>query len=110
MLGGEGTTGAPSRIEGSINRNWFSPSLKQLPYKPSFIAQAYRGRHDYWDFRTNDPEGLSNTASSQPAGALHYRPSVPRLSPALAVTLTSTHLCFHTITHTTLTHHYFPSQ
>src|SRR5690606_29153923 len=37
------------RIEGSIRSKWFTASLKQMLYKPAFLTQAYRGRHDYWD-------------------------------------------------------------
>jgi len=110
MLGGEGTTGAPSRIEGSINSKWFSASLKQLTYKPSFIAQAYRGRHDYWDFRTNDPEGLSNTESSQLAGALHYRNSVLSLSPGIAFTRLRNYVFFDKLTDDDSTQQVFPRQ
>ena len=86
MLGGDKTTGAPYRIEGSIRSKWFSASLTQMTYKPSFIAQAYRGRHDYWDYRTADPEGLSNIESSQLDGYLHLKTSVLSLSPGITFT------------------------
>ena len=110
MLGGESTTGAPSRIEGSIRSKWFSASLKQLTYRPSFVAQAYRGRHDYWDFRTDDPEGLSNTESSQLAGALHYANSVISLSPGITFTRLRNYIFFDKVTNDSAVQHVYPRQ
>ena len=110
MLGGEGTTGAPSRIEGSIRSKWFSASLKQLTYKPAFVAQAYRGRHDYWDFRTDDPDGFSNTESSQLAGALHYRNSVLSLSPGITFTRLRNYIFFDKVTDDDSVQQVFPRQ
>ncbi|HEU5146811.1 MAG TPA: putative porin [Chryseosolibacter sp.] len=110
MLGGEKTAGAPYRIEGSIRSKWLSASLRQMTYKPSFLAQAYRGRHDHWDYRTADPEGLSNIESSQLDGYLHYRNSVISLSPGVTFTRLRNYVFFDKITNDGSTQHVFPRQ
>ena len=110
MLGGEQTTGAPYRIEGSIRSKWFTASLKQMTYKPSFLAQAYRGSHDYWDYRTADSDGLSNIESSQLNGYVHYRNSVLSLSPGITFTRLRNYVFFDKITDDEDTQHVFPRQ
>jgi len=68
------------RIEGSIRSKWFEASLKQMLYRPDFLANAYRGSHDYWD------NNFTNIESSQLNGYLHYKNSVLSLSPGITFT------------------------
>ena len=74
------------RIEGSLRSPWFSATLKQLSYKPSYLTQAYRGRHDYWDNYLDSPKGLQNTESTQLSGYLHYKNNVLNISPGITLT------------------------
>lgn len=74
------------RLEGSIRSRWFSASMRQMLYKPSFLVQAYRGRHDYWDHFADGMQGLRNIESSQLDGYVHYRSSVLSLSPGVTFT------------------------
>lgn len=74
------------RIEGAIRSKWFSASVKQLLYKPSYLAQGYRGRHDYWDNWLAPMNGLKNIETSQLNGFLHYRSSVFSISPGITFT------------------------
>ena len=74
------------RVEGSIRSKWFSASLKQIVYMPSYLTQAYRGRHDYWDNRAEGSSGFDNIESTQLGGYLHYKNSVLNLSPGLNLT------------------------
>ena len=110
MLGGDKTTGAPYRIEGSIRSKWFSASLTQMTYKPAFIAQSYRGRHDYWDYRTADPEGLRNIESSQLNGYLHLRTSVLSLSPGITFTRLRNYVFFDKISDVKTSQQVLPRQ
>lgn len=76
------------RLEGSLHSKWLTASLKQLSYKPSYLAQAYRGRHDYWDVfapgsDTYREDGYRNVEMSQLSGFLHYRNSVLSISPGV---------------------------
>jgi hypothetical protein len=73
------------RLEGSLNSKWLTASLKQTLYKPSYLTQAYRGRHDYWDnYATSD--GLVNIESTQLSGYLRYKNSVLNISPGITFT------------------------
>lgn len=81
------------RIEGSIRSKWFEATARQMLYKPSFLAQAYRGGHDYWDYYSTGDEFV-NTESSQLYGFLHYRNSVLSLSPGLALTRLRNYIYF----------------
>lgn len=80
----------PYRIEGSIRSKWFSASLKQMNYRPSYLVQAYRGAHDYWE-NWNDN---SSVDVSQLNGYLHYNSSVMSLSPGLTFTRLRNYIFF----------------
>jgi hypothetical protein len=68
------------RIQGSIRSKWFEATVKQMQYAPSFLSQAYRGSHDFWE------NNFSNVESTQVNGYLHYKNSVLSLSPGLTFT------------------------
>jgi hypothetical protein len=74
------------RVEGSIRSKWFSASVKQMLSRPSYLTQAYRGRHDYWDHYEGSLDGLRTIESSQINGYLHYRSSVLSISPGITFT------------------------
>jgi hypothetical protein len=76
------------RIEGSIKSKWFEASLKQLQYAPSFLQQAYRGRHDLWN---ND---FASIKATQINGYLHYNSRVFKLSPGLTFTRLNDYVYF----------------
>ena len=86
------------RVEGSIRSKWFSASVRQMLYKPSFLTQAYRGRHDYWDHFKDGLQGLRNIESSQLNGYLHYSNSVLSLSPGLTLTRLRDYVFFDKLT------------
>lgn len=71
------------RVEGSIQSKWFTASVKQMLYNPSYLSLAYRGRHDYWENWTNENTDID---VSQLNGYLHYKNSVLSLSPGLTLT------------------------
>ncbi len=60
------------KISGSIDSKWFSASVKRSVYTPSFLHQAYRGRHDEW------LNNFSPVEASELRGSLIYRS--PRFS------------------------------
>ncbi len=74
------------RIEGFLKSKWLSASLKHFLYKPSFLSQSYRGRHDFWDHWLAPLEGLKNIETSQLDGFLHYRSNVFSISPGITLT------------------------
>jgi hypothetical protein len=74
------------RIEGTLRSAWLSATLRQVRYKPSYLTQAYRGRHDYWDNYLVDPNGLRNIESTQLSGYLHYKNKVVSISPGVTFT------------------------
>ena len=86
MLPGKMDQGAAYRIEGSIRSRWFSATARQMRYKPSFLTNNYRGRHDYWDYRQGEGEGLEDTETTQMNGYLHVKSSVFSLSPGITFT------------------------
>ncbi len=68
------------RVEGSIQSKWFEARVRQVLYKPSFMNQAYYGKHHFWD------NALKNIESSQMNGYLHYRSRVFKISPGVTFT------------------------
>ena len=82
--------GGQYRVEGSIRSKWFSASVKQMLYKPSYLVQAYRGSHDYWENWTSG----ADVDVSQLNGYLHYKNSVMSLSPGLTFTRLRNYIFF----------------
>ena len=82
------------RIEGSIRSKWFSASVKQMLYRPSYLVKAYRGSHDYWENWTDD----TPIDVSQLNGYLHYKSSVLELSPGLTFTRLRNYIFFDQVT------------
>lgn len=80
------------RAEGSIQSKWFSATLKQSLYRPAYLTEAYRGRHDLWDF--SEQGGLRNIETSQLNGFLHYKNSVLSLSPGVTLTRLKDYIFF----------------
>ncbi len=93
------TTGGTQRyrIQGSIRSRWFEARATQMEYSPAFVAQAYRGSHDYWD-NLKDGNGLRNIQVSQLNGYLHYRNSVLNLSPGMTFTRLHNYVFFDQVT------------
>lgn len=98
------------RIEGSLHSKWFTASVKQMLYKPSFLTQAYRGRHDYWDHWLPPMEGLKNIESSQLSGALHYRSRVVSASPGITFTRHKNYVFFDKVSDIDTTQQVLPIQ
>lgn len=76
------------RIEGAIKSKWFEASLKQVQYAPSFMQQAYRGKHDFWN------NTFSDVNATRLSGSIHYRSSVVRFSPGLTLTRLGNYIFF----------------
>lgn len=76
------------RIEGSIRSKWFDASVKQMLVQPGFLANAYRGAHDWWEFN------FRNMDISQLNGYLHYGNSVLKLSPGITLTRLRNYIFF----------------
>ncbi len=68
------------QVYGEIRSKWFEARLRQMRYKPDFVAQAYRGAYDAWN------NTFADTESTRLNGYLHYRSSVLGLSPGLTFT------------------------
>ncbi len=98
------------RIEGSLRSKWLTASLKQMLIKPSYLAQAYRGRHDYWDHYLDDADGFENVEMSQLSGAIHYKNSVLSLSPGIAFTRLRNYIYFDQLTEEDSVQQVFPVQ
>ncbi len=98
------------RIEGSIRSKWLTASVKQLLYKPSYLTQAYRGRHDYWDHYLNDADGFENVEMSQLNGFIHYKNSVLNLSPGITFTRLRNFIYFDQLTEEDSVQQVFPVQ
>jgi hypothetical protein len=76
------------RIQGDIKSKWFEASLKQLLIAPSFLQQAYRGRHDVWN------NNFTSTKTTQINGYLHYNSRIFKLSPGLTFTRLNDYVYF----------------
>lgn len=98
------------RIEGTLKSKWLTASVKQLLYKPSFLTQAYRGRHDYWDYYNAPATPLDNIETTQLSGFLHYRSSVLSFSPGLTLTRHRNYVFFDRLTEEPKTQQVFPVQ
>lgn len=98
------------RIEGTIASKWFTASARQMLYKPSYLAQAYRGRHDYWDIFTTQSEGYKNIEMSQLEGSLHYRSRVFSFSPGVTFTRLRNYVFFDKVTSGDSVQQVFPNQ
>ncbi|MEX2230960.1 MAG: putative porin [Cyclobacteriaceae bacterium] len=105
-LGEEGEEGN-YRIEGSIRSKWFEASVKQMLYSPSFLTQAYRGSHDYWDYLENPFSGVQ---SSQLNGYLHYRSSVLSISPGITFTRLRNYVYFDQVSNVDTVQQVLPRQ
>jgi hypothetical protein len=86
------------RIEGSINSDWFTASARQMLYKPSYLTQAYRGQHNYWDYYLTDDGGLNDVEMSQIGGYVHYKNSVLAISPGITFTRLRNFIFFDQVT------------
>lgn len=109
MLSDEKGANLLYRVEGSIRSKWFSASAKQITYKPSYLSQAYRGRHDYWDYKTSGT-GLKDIESSQLTGHVHVKSSVLNLSPGITFTRLRNYVFFDKVSDDDSAQHVLPRQ
>lgn len=80
------------QVKAGIYSRWLEASLQQMLYKPTFIEQAYRASHDFWN------NNFDNTDATQLKGYLHYRSKDIALSPGLTLTRLRNYVYFDQVT------------
>jgi hypothetical protein len=92
------------RIEGNIESKWFRASVRQMLYKPTFMQQAYRGKHHMW------VNSFNNVESSEASGFLMYNSRVLSMSPGLTFTRLRNYIFYDQVLTAADTQRVYPKQ
>lgn len=76
------------RLEGQLASRWFTATVKQMQYAPSFMQQLYRGSHDNWN------NNFSPVNVSQLGGHIMYNGRVLQVYPGVMFTRIGNYVLF----------------